>query len=180
MVAVNDIRDRLRLNLGRVQRLVDLHGSVESKGSPTKTDVLRAAIVFLHATLEDVIRSTLELRLPTANPEHLAMLGFAVGDKTKDRISMSELARHRGQSVDELIAARISAHLDESNFNNPRDLVHALERCSLDTSLLDPYRKKLAAMMQRRHLIVHRADSNRNAGGRSGGEVSSPPCDPSS
>lgn len=157
-MAVNDIRDRLRLNLGRVQQLIVLYESAGSTGSPTTSDVLRAAIVFLHATLEDVIRSTLELRLPTASPDHLAMLGFAVGDKTKERISMSELAKHRGKSVDELIAERIEAHLGESNFNNPRDLVHALERCSLEPSLLDPYRTELAAMMRRRHLIVHRAD----------------------
>ena len=157
-MAVNDIRDRLRLNLGRVQQLIGLYESVGSTGSPPTSDVLRAAIVFLHATLEDVIRSTLELRLPSASPEHLAMLGFAVGEQTKKNISMSELATHRGKSIDELISERIEAHLKESNFNNVRDLVHALERSSIDKSLLDPYKKELAGMMRRRHLIVHRAD----------------------
>lgn len=140
-------------------------GQVESGGGgPTKTDVLRAAVVFLHATLEDVVRTALELRLPEAGDEQLGVLKFAVGRKLKDQITMSELAKHRDKTVDQLIGERIAAYLERSNFNNIPDLIDALERSALEKSLVDPYKKNLAAMMSRRHWIVHRADRNRNAG----------------
>ncbi|PRQ09558.1 hypothetical protein [Enhygromyxa salina] len=114
--------------------------------------------MFLHATLEDVVRTTLELRLPIASADQLAVLGFAVGKNIKDRISMSELAQHRGKSVDQLIIDRIEAFLERSNFNNIYDLTRALEQCALEKSLLSPHKNNLAAMMSRRHWIVHRAD----------------------
>jgi hypothetical protein len=163
-VSVAQVRERLRSNLGRVQSLVDLYDRVESKGGPTKTDTLRAAVVFLHATLEDVVRTMLELRLPSASPEQLSMLRFAAGKKRKEQISMSELAQHRGKLVDHLIGEQIDAYLAKSNFNNVPDLLDALERSTLEKSLMTPYKKDLAAMMSRRHRIVHRADHNQDAG----------------
>jgi hypothetical protein len=86
------------------------------------------------------------------------MLKFAVGGRPKEQLSMSELARHRGKSVDQLIAERIEAYLERSNFNNVEEIVHALERAKIPTNLLDPHKEILAAFMQRRHWIVHRAD----------------------
>ena len=71
---------------------------------------------------------------------------------------MSELAKHRGKTVDQLIGERIDAYLERSNFNNVAEVVHALARVGIEINLLDPYREDLAALMQRRHWIVHRAD----------------------
>jgi hypothetical protein len=159
------VRERLDSNLKRVQSLVQLFNQVESKGGPTKTDLLRAAVVFLHATLEDVLRTGLELRLPHASPEHFAMLDFAVGDATKEKITVSQLARHRGKTVDQLLQERIRAYLRRSNFNNVADVDTALERMAVDKSLLAPHRDVLATMMTRRHWIVHRADHNEGATG---------------
>jgi hypothetical protein len=61
--------------------------------------------------------------------------------------------------VDQVIGERIGAYLERSNFNNIEDVVHALERVGIETNLLDPYKDALAALMQRRHWIVHRADN---------------------
>ena len=163
MVSVEQVRERLRSNLERVQSLVDLYDQVESKSGPTKTDTLRAAVVFLHATLEDVVRTALELRLPQASPENLGLI-FATG-KAKPGISMTELAKYRGKSVDDLIGTRIDAYLERSNFNNVANLIMALKRIDLETSLLEPHKDDLAAMMKRRHWIVHRADHSRDASG---------------
>jgi hypothetical protein len=154
-MSVAEIRTRLGSNLQRVEGLAALSEWIEF---PARSELLRASVVLLHATLEDVLRSILELRLPTANPDHLAMLEFAVGDRPKDRLSMSELAKHRGKTVDQLIGERIRAYLERSNFNKVEDVVHALERANIETNLLHPYKDALAALMQRRHWIVHRAD----------------------
>jgi hypothetical protein len=52
--------------------------------------------------------------------------------------------------------------LERSNFNDVADLVAALKRVALDVSILAPHKNDLAAMMQRRHWIVHRADHDRD------------------
>jgi hypothetical protein len=112
-MGIAEIRARLGQNLQRVEGLAALSEWIEF---PARSDLLRASVVLLHATLEDVLRSVLELRLPTANAEHLAMLKFAVGDRSKDHLSMSELAKHRGKTVDQLIGERIEVYLERSNF----------------------------------------------------------------
>ena len=56
------------------------------------------------------------------------------------------------------------AHLERSNFNNLADVKKALARCGIDASVVTPFTHELAAMMSRRHLIVHRAD-RQDAGG---------------
>ena len=91
------------------------------------------------------------------------MLKFSVAGRPKDHLTMSELAKHRGKTVDQLIAERIDAYLDRSNFNNVEEIVHALERSGIPTNLLDPHKDRLTALMQRRHWIVHRADYFRGA-----------------
>jgi hypothetical protein len=60
--------------------------------------------------------------LPQASAEQLGVLRFAVGNTQKPSISMSELAKHRGKSVDDLIGQRIDAYLKRSNFNNVAEL----------------------------------------------------------
>lgn len=158
-MSVEEIRARLRQNLQRVEGLGALSEWIEF---PARSELLRASVVMLHATFEDVLRSILELRLPTASPEHLGMLKFAVGERSKDHLSMSELAKHRGKTVDQLIGERIEAYLARSNFNKIDDVVQALERARIDPNLLNPHKDALAALMQRRHWIVHRADHFRN------------------
>jgi hypothetical protein len=163
IVTVAALKERLDENLQRVEILVELFDQLEPRGDLTKTDTLRAAVVFLHATLEDVVRTALELRLPQASPEQLG-LAFAAG-KSKANISMIELARHRGKSVDDIIGERIDAYLARSNFNDVANLIAALERIELEASLLDPHKDDLAGMMKRRHWIVHRADHSQEARG---------------
>jgi hypothetical protein len=70
---VDEIRQRLRDNLVRVEHIIESTESVPgSTAAPIKSDLLRAAVVFLHATMEDVLRSGLERELPRAAPEHLS------------------------------------------------------------------------------------------------------------
>lgn len=164
-VSVAEVKARLDSNLKRVQGLIQLSSVVEPRAAPTKTDLLRAAVVFLHATLEDALRTGLRLRLPQASPEHLTMLDFAVGDTTKEKITIGQLAQHRGKTVDQLLKERINAYLDRSNFNNVAEVKVALERMGCSRSVLDPHRDLLAVMMIRRHWIVHRADHNEGAAG---------------
>ena len=43
-------------------------GTGQGRRSVQDTDILRAAVVLLHATLEDLLRSLADWKLPTAEP----------------------------------------------------------------------------------------------------------------
>ena len=125
---------------------------------PVETvDLLRASVVFLHATLEDSLRSTLTWRWPLTNSiddlEEVPLPG-----ERKTRFALGELLRHRGATVDDLIRASIEDHLERSNFNDVGEVKTALRRAGIDPKIVVPYATELAAMMSRRHFIVHRAD----------------------
>jgi hypothetical protein len=161
-----DIESRFMQNLERVKHLVEVYQAAASgpgRGNVEATDVLRAAVVFLHATLEDLLRSLLEWKLPVAAAEHLRDVPL-VGKDARSKFTLDDLAAHRGTTVDDLIARSVNASLEESSFNHPGEVERVLEKIGLSKALLDPVRDKLGPMMRRRHWIVHRADRNTAAG----------------
>jgi hypothetical protein len=167
-----EIQERFAYNLGRVESLVAAYDSavaaraggagVQGRVGVATADLLRAAVVFLHATLEDLLRSALEWRLPLAAPEHLTpvpLFGSGRGG-AEPWCDLSDLARHRGKSVDLVLQESVVAYLSTSTFNNPGQIVGALTSMGLASGIVDPYRSLLGPMMSRRHWIVHRADRN--------------------
>lgn len=161
-----EIESRFRENLARVDNLVAVYrGAASAQGSVSveAVDVLRAAVVFLHATLEDLLRSLLMWKLPLADAQHLKIVPLA-GKKPRASFTLDDLAPFRGKTVDDLIARSVSVDLERSNFNDPGEVDLVLERIGLVTTQLDPYRDRLGPMMKRRHWIVHRADRNMASG----------------
>lgn len=157
-----EIQTRFSENLERARHLVQVYQTSAlgpGRRAVDTTDLLRAAVVFLHATIEDFLRSLLEWKLPHAAAVHLKDIPLA-GKRPRSTYTLDELAQFRGESVDEVVARSIAAHLDRSNFNDPGEVEGVLERIGLPKTLLDPYRDKLGPMMKRRHWIVHRADRN--------------------
>lgn len=136
-------------------------------------------MVLLHATLEDVNRGLLEWKLPGAAPEGFAELVLAGLDKhgkplTGEKFTVAQLVRHRGKTIDQLLAETVHANLARSNYNNPGEIDDALSRVGLSKTLVDPTRARIYAMMTRRHWIVHRADRYQASalGGRGRGNYS--------
>jgi hypothetical protein len=167
MAVRDDIRVRFQDNLGRVRIMVQAYESSAGKGkgrrSVKQTDLLRAAVVLLHATLEDLLRSVCEWKMPSANPEVFSDVPL-VGTRGKTRFGMQELASFRGHSVDEVIDRSVSEFLESSSFNHPGNIKEALERAGLDSAFVSNFGRSLAPMMSRRHLIAHRADRNPSKG----------------
>jgi len=170
----SEIGERLDSNLARVESLIaayDAEVRARSSGARgrvavTTTDLLRAAVVFLHATLEDLVRSALEWRLPLAKAEFLApvpLLNCTRGGH-EPRFNLSDLAGHRGRTVDFVLDKSVQSYLGDATFNNPRQLITAVVSIGLQASLLDPYTPALGPMMARRHWIVHRTDRNEVVG----------------
>lgn len=159
------IEARFADNIARVKNLVSIYanqlsGTRRGRRAHQTTDVLRAAVVLLHASLEDVLRSLAYWKLPAAAAEVLAEIALTGGTATK--FNLGALAVHRGKTVDEVIKASTDASLERSNYNNAQEVAALLTSIGVPTGPLHGYMATLNAAMQRRHQIVHRADANPN------------------
>lgn len=95
-----NIEARFVENIARVRNLTDLYrihlmGQGSGRRGHSKTDVLRAAVVMLHASMEDLLRSIEYWKLPSANSAVLANIPLASkGPATK--FNLGDLVAHRG------------------------------------------------------------------------------------
>lgn len=163
-------------NVDRVKNLVliyETHLAGEGSGRRThqKTDVLRAATVLLHATLEDLLRSLAYWKLPAAAPNVLDQFPLA-GHGPAMKYSLGALATHRGRTVDEIIKDSVDSFLERSNYNSSAEVAKLLGQVALNVSSLQGHFAELDELMSRRHQIVHRADID-VSGGRGNHKVSS-------
>jgi len=167
---LSEVQGRFERNLQRTENLVELYrqaaGSGQGRRPVYSTDILRAATVFLHATLEDFLRGVAELRLPEAPPEALQdipLIGTSdIGRPTK--FSLADLARHRKKSVRRVITDSVVNTLEVTSFNNLNDVTKLLGRLGVQPSKVNGRFFDLGAFMKRRHHIVHRADANPQRG----------------
>ena len=159
---------RVGANLRRVRGLVDLYqrivGTVAGRPSVQESDLLRAAVVLLHATLEDFLRSLASIRLPTSSVEVLKQIPFTGSDGRKTNVTLGDLNAYRGKTINEVIDKSVQSFLSRASYNNIHDLKKLLADIRLAPSLADGLAPDLAAMMARRHHIAHRFDTNESKG----------------
>jgi len=153
-----------------VRNLADLYGKIGSVGRgrrPVRSgDVLRAAVVLLHATVEDFTRTILQQLLPIQEDTVLNKVPlFGTGNHGRaEKFLLGKLVQFRGKKVDEVLAKSVEVFLERSNYNSPDDLASAIESVGLDKTKVESLFRALAEMMKRRHSIVHRADRNPRIG----------------
>jgi hypothetical protein len=155
-------------NIARVRNLVKLYtealaGEGQGRRPVNSSDVLRAATVLLHATLEEFLRGLSRWRLPVASEETLNEIPL-VGLRRADKFLLGRLSRHRGESIDNVITASIEKYLERSNYNNTTEVTHLLESIGVDAQRVNDLYPQLTQLMERRHLIVHRADRDDHPG----------------
>jgi acid stress-induced BolA-like protein IbaG/YrbA len=117
---------RFQSNLERVRGLVTLYETLAPEKPGRRpvpfTDLLRAAVVFLHATLEDLLRSTLEWKLPSAPGDLLK--GIPLTGMTDQKFTLSELAEYRGDATPRRsvmdMKERVKKILEQLELNNPQ------------------------------------------------------------
>ena len=170
------IKEQFSENIDRVKNLVliyetHLAGEGSGRRAHQKTDVLRAATVLLHASLEDLLRSLAYWKLPAAAANVLDQFPLA-GNGPAMKYSLGALAAHRGRSVDDLIKDSVDSHLERSNYNSTSEVARFLGQIALDVGPVQTHFVELDELMSRRHQIVHRADIVA-AGGRGNHRVSS-------
>ncbi len=161
----DEIEDRLEKNLHRVKNLVDIFENSAPKRTQkvTDTDILRAATVFLHATLEDFLRSIAAWKLPLVPAEKLEDIPLA-GMGKKLKFSLGDLADYRNKRVDELIKLSVEEYLERSNYNNTTEISNLLEDIGITIVKVQSSFTDISKLMKRRHQIVHRVDRKHTTG----------------
>lgn len=166
-----EIEAQLRENLARVRNLVEIYAkrtTTPGKGRRPvgSTDVLRAAVVLLHATLEDLVRTVLRDLLPKRGEVVLDKVPLAgVSEYGKpEKFLLGKLVHFRGKTVDQVLSESVDKFLARSNYSKPGDIASAITDAGLDKKPVEPFFGDLKELMDRRHWIVNRADRNDKSG----------------
>jgi hypothetical protein len=124
-------------------------------------DILRSAVVLLHASLEDLLRELLRIKAshdPNILYEHLRFPHASDPSKSVEQIRVAAPEQFRGKTIDELIDICISNHLSRRTFNSKEDIVAALGPLGLNEGDYASYYSDIEAAVKRRHKIVHESD----------------------
>lgn len=168
-MSLEHITSRLDRNISRVRNLASRYERRgRGRGGVHDTDVLRAAVVLLHAGMEDYLRSLMIWKLDTFGPDVLKNYRLQVGDDWKEKVTLQDLHGLRGSSVDDLITSSVEAQIKAyQTFSDIGAVKKALERCGSSRPRIEAHDfDHLRIMIERRHHIVHHADRNENAVGR--------------
>jgi RiboL-PSP-HEPN len=121
-------------------------------------DVVRAAVVLLHAYLEDFLRTMAGALLPAGNEDCLNRIPLAGTTGRADKFLLGKLVQHKGKLVDDLLRESVSEYLERSNYNNTDEISRLLGELGIDVKAVSQRFPEIQRMMERRHQIVHRAD----------------------
>jgi hypothetical protein len=158
---------RMRETTQRAEGLVDLASDVRSfeyEGYPNAhekaEDILRVAVVFVHAYLEDFLRTVAGRLLPSGDESRLNDVPLAESGSSGrgEKFLLGQLAKHKGKTVDEVLHQSVSEHLERSSYNSTREIAMLLEKLGFNVSDHNKDFSVIEAMIARRHQIVHRAD----------------------
>jgi hypothetical protein len=152
----------LQETLKRIHELIKTSEIVDSE--EVGGDVLRAAVVLMHACFEDLVRTVAENLLPITDQNALREIALVGSPRGKSQFQLAQLFAHRGKTVDQLIKESVVAHLERSTFNSMTEVCELFERLHISLDAVKGEFAALDEMMMRRHQIVHRADKVRKLG----------------
>jgi len=162
--ALADAFTRLNYNFSRVQNLCTLYKETSTKKQGRvlvhQADILRSAVVFMHAMLEDCLRTIAAHYLPLASEDFLNKIplqGLNTSGKP-EKFHLGELHKFKGMTIDQVITQSVSSYLDRTTFNNVADITNLLRTLNIETSQFTEFFPSLERMISRRHSIVHRGD----------------------
>jgi hypothetical protein len=163
----DELKYRFKMNIERVKNLVGIYGRVKSQGQGRKsvqdTDILRAAVVFLHASVEEVLRGIMREKLPDAEKivlNDVPLLGTRKGGRP-EKFYLGELKPFMGKKISQLIKESVNEYLGFITFNDTTEIMSRLEsiKISYDDSEINVL-SSISEIIERRHNIVHQADNN--------------------
>jgi hypothetical protein len=164
------ISSRLKDNLARVTNLLTVYDgyrdTAQGRKSVYSLDILRAATVFLHATLEEFLRGLILWKWPAGSGDvldHVPLIGHAVAGRP-EKFLLGSLTPHKARLVRDVIDECIREYSNTVSFNSTADVTHVLTSVGVDAKRVEARFPDLAKLMERRHHIVHQADRNERAG----------------
>lgn len=159
-------------NMKRVDSLISVYdllkrdGKTSDKNKEYKfTDMLRAAVVFMHSSFETYYRTIIIEELKE-NKGGDVLKDFPIlteEGKEKSKITVSDLIRYSGKTVQEVIGESIENKLGRTSFNSYSDIYEWAKKINID---LTEFKKQedVEKAIQRRHRIVHEADTSKVSG----------------
>jgi hypothetical protein len=155
-------------NLTRVKSLLHIF-KISTDGNIgteiERAELLRAAVAFMHSSIEEIIRNLFVDRLPNAPSDVLNELSYSIHSSTNRAkgILLGELMQnYRGRFVENIIIDSINSHVDRLNINNSEQLASQLKKVNIDTNLISKFLSDIDSLMKRRHQIVHQMDREDN------------------
>ena len=152
----------------RVGRLVDFAGLIKKpaardllfgvSGEDASQDILRAAVVLIHAHLEEFLRTISRVLLPEGNEACLNEIPLAGLKGRPEKFTLGRLVQHKGKLVDDVLRESVYEHLERSNYNSTDEISNLLRSLGFDVSKHEEEFPAIQQMIDRRHQIVHRAD----------------------
>lgn len=166
----DQIRRRFNDNHARVRNLIAVYGVIRGTGqgrSPVQAaDVLRSAVIFNHAAIEEMFRGLIAWKFPASSEgvlNEVPLLGISEHGRP-EKFFLGKLARHRTKTVQELIDESVNAHLGNFSVNNVADVRAILTKVGVVPDDVNSEFALLTEMFARRHHIVHQADRNEAPG----------------
>src|SRR5262245_37299638 len=148
-------RDRVERNVERARHLVTIYRGLVGDGRGRReyrsSDLLRAAVVFLHAAVEELLRSIAADQLPRGASSALDSIPLVGLGPRPEKFLLGALADHRGESVEDVIQASVEAHLSRCNWNDTEEIAMLLRRVGVDPASVNGRFPDLAQMIERRH-----------------------------
>jgi hypothetical protein len=156
--------DQFTSNIQRSKMLVELYNTISKEHPDAKTihstDILRAAVVFLHAALEELLRSLTIATFPLADAtvlNEIPLIGHGRSFRP-EKFLLGDLIKHRDKTVSGLIDDCVQQYAARLTYNNRGDLIAFTRSIELKDSDFSKIMPKIEAMLFRRHQIVHRGD----------------------
>lgn len=151
-------------NISRVENLIQLYEKLFTNNignESEQNDILRSAVVFLHSTIEELVRNLFIEKMPKQDRKTLDEIPFSIhitSHRSKG-ILLGELAHeYRGHFLDNIVLDSINAYVNSMNLNDITQLVCQLEKVKIDISGIKEIYPNLNSLMKRRHQIVHQMD----------------------
>ncbi len=167
-INLTDAQKRFSENTKRVRNIVLLYRelNIGQQGKPltAKSDLLRASVVLLHASVEEFLRELARVGLVDGEPEFLSKIPISGSDGRAEKFDLGVLTKFKGKAVEDLIKESVFEKMKRETFNNPSDVKRLLKGARLDVDAMKCNWDTIGNVMARRHKIVHEADQNPKTG----------------
>lgn len=167
---LRELKENFDFNMVRIDSLCSLYSElrdnhIKEKERTKRTDVLRAAVVFMHSSFENYYRGVLICLLPQSkNISSLKNISFLGNNgRHEEKITLDGLSKYSDKSVEYIISESVKEALNSTSFNNYTDISSWSKKVNIDLNSFNQ-QKELDELIKRRHKIVHEADNQSQNG----------------